>query len=73
MSENQVNGSEDAVVSEMVKQLPFEKIYVITMCSQERLNGQMEAPSSWKIVKLVTLRNQMRRQRKRSAATGRLR
>ena len=41
-----MNGPEDAVVSEMIKQLPL----------QERLMGQTEAPSSWKIVKLEFLR-----------------
>ena len=53
MSENKVNGPEDAVVREMIKQLPQEKIYIITKCFQERVMGQMEAPSSCKIVKLV--------------------
>ena len=56
MSENKVNGPEDAVVSEMIKQFPMEKIYTITKCFQERFMDQMEAPSSWKIVKLVFLR-----------------
>ena len=51
-----VHGPEDAVVSEMIKQLPLEKIYTITRCFQERFMHQMEAPSSWKIVKLVFLR-----------------
>ena len=49
MSEIKVNGPED-VVSEMIKQLPLEKICIITRCFQERFMGQMEAPSSWKIV-----------------------
>ena len=49
-------GPEDAVVSEMIKQLPLVKIYIITRCFQERFLGQMEAPNSWKIVKLVFLR-----------------
>ena len=31
MSENKVNGPEDTVVSEMIKQLPLEKIYMITI------------------------------------------
>ena len=53
---NKVNGPEDAVVSEMIKQLPLEKVYVSTKCFQERFLGQMEAPRSWKIVKLVCLR-----------------
>ena len=56
MSQNKVNGPGDAVVSEMIKQLPHEKIYTLTMCFQERFMGQMEASSSWKIVKLVFLR-----------------
>ena len=50
MSDNKVNGPEDAVVSEMIKQLAQEKIYIITKRFQERFMGQMEAPSSWKIV-----------------------
>ena len=50
------NGLEDAVASEMIKQLPQEKINIITKWFQERFMGQMEAPSSWKIVKLVFLR-----------------
>ena len=44
---------DDAVVSEMINHLPVEKIYTITRCFQERFLGQMDAPSSWKIVKLV--------------------
>ena len=46
MSENQVNGPEDAVASEMIEQLPLENIYIITKCFHERSMGQMEAPSS---------------------------
>ena len=53
MSENKVNGPEEAVVSEMSKQLPQGEIHIITKCFQERFMGQMEAPSSWKFVKLV--------------------
>ena len=56
VSENRVNGPEDAAVSEMIKQLPQEKIYIITKFFQERFMGQTEAPSSWKIVKRVFLR-----------------
>ena len=52
MSENNVNGLEDAVVSEMVKQLLQEKIYIVTTCFQERFMGQRETRSR-KIVKLV--------------------
>ena len=43
LSENTVNGAEDAIVSEMIKRLPMEKIYT-------------ESPSSWKVVKLMLLR-----------------
>ena len=46
MMENNVNGPEDPIVSEMIKQLPQEKIYTITKCVQERFKGHMEAPSS---------------------------
>ena len=53
IADNKVNGPEDTVVCEMMKQLPLEKIYTITKCFQERFMGQMEAPSSWKVVKLV--------------------
>ena len=53
MSENKVNRPEDAVVSEMIQQLPPEKIHIVTKCVQERFMGQVEAPSSWKIVKIV--------------------
>ena len=54
------NGPEDAVASEMIKQLPREKINIITKCFQERFMSQMEAPNSWKIVKLVFLRKTRR-------------
>ena len=56
MSDIKVNRPEDAVVSEMIKQLPLEKICTITRCFQERFMGQMEAPSSWKMVKVVFLK-----------------
>ena len=56
MCDNKVNGPQNAVVSEMIKHLLLEKICIITRCFQERCMGQMEAPSSWKIVKLVFLR-----------------
>ena len=48
VSENKVNGPEDAIVSEMMKRLPMEKIYTITGCFQKRFMGMMEFPSSWK-------------------------
>ena len=44
MSENKVNGPEDTVASEMIKQLPQEKIYIITKCFQERPVGQTHVP-----------------------------
>ena len=55
LSENKVNGPEGAFVSEMIKRLRLEKIHIITMCFQERFTGQMEAPCSWKIAKVVFL------------------
>ena len=39
LSENKVNGPEDAIVSEMIKRLPMEKIYTIMRCFQERFMG----------------------------------
>ena len=56
MCEDKVNGPEDAVVSEMIKQLLLEKIYIVTKYFQERFMGQMKASSSWKIVKLMFFR-----------------
>ena len=56
LSENKVNGPEDAIVSEMIKRLPMEKICTITRCFQERFLGLVGSPSSWKVVKLVFLR-----------------
>ena len=47
MSENKVDGPEDAVVSEM------SKTVIIAKYLQERSLRKVEAPSSWKIVKLV--------------------
>ena len=47
MSEkNKINGLEDAVVSEMIKQLLQEKTYIVTKCFQERFMGQTDALSS---------------------------
>ena len=39
MSENKVNGPEDAVVSELIKQLSSENIYTTTKCFQKRFHG----------------------------------
>ena len=36
LSENKVNGPEDAIVSEKIKRLPMEKIYTATKCFQDR-------------------------------------
>ena len=41
MSENKVTRPEDAVVSEMIKQLLQEEVYFTTKCFQERFMGQM--------------------------------
>ena len=56
--------SRDLVTQLKARYLPMEKIYVVTRCFQERFLGQMEAPSSRKIVKLVFLRKRMRSQMK---------
>ena len=56
LSDNKVNGPQDAVLSEMIKTLPLEKIYTITRCFQERFMGAMEVPNSWKIVNFVFFR-----------------
>ena len=53
----------------MIKQLPMSKIIIIKRCFQERFMGQMEAPSSWKIVKLVFSRKPDADQRRGSEAT----
>ena len=45
-SENKVNGREDAVVTEMIKQLLQEKFNIIKKYFQERFMGKVEAPSS---------------------------
>ena len=56
MSENKVNGQEDAVETEMIKQLLVEEIFICCEVFSGTLMGQMDAPSSWKIVRLVSLR-----------------
>ena len=53
LSDNKVNGPEDAIESEMIKKLPMERIFTKAMCFQERFMGWMESPSSRKVVKLV--------------------
>ena len=37
LSNNTASGLADAVVSEMIKALPLEKIHVVTKCFQQRL------------------------------------
>ena len=59
--QHKVNGPEDAVVSEMIKPFPPEKIHIVTKYFQERFMGQVEAPSSWNIVKLVFFSTKTRR------------
>ena len=56
LSDNKVNGPEDAIVSEMIKRLPMEKIHTIARCFQERFLGLMKSPNSWKVVKLLFLK-----------------
>ena len=62
MSENKV--------SEMIKQLLQEEVYFTTKCCQECFIGQILVPSSWKIVRLVSLRKPDGNQRKGSEAAG---
>ena len=56
LSDNKVNGLEDAIVSEMIKKLLMENIDTVARCFQERFMGFMDSPSSWKVVKLFFLR-----------------
>ena len=56
MLENMGNGPEDAIVSEMIQQLPQENIYAITRCFRDRFMELDDAPSSRRIVKLIFLR-----------------
>ena len=53
LSNNKVSGPADSVVSEMIKVLPLEKIYVVPICFQQRVMGTKEAPDSCRIVQLV--------------------
>ena len=56
LSNNKFCGPADVVLSEMIKAITLEQIYVITRCFQQRFMGIVEAPNSWKIVQLVCLR-----------------
>ena len=40
LSDNKVNGPEDAIVSEMIKRLAIDKIYTIVKCFQERFTAR---------------------------------
>ena len=73
LSDNKVNGPEDAVVSEMIKILPLEKICTVAMFSKTAFLGQMDAPSSWKIVMLFSCENQTQNQRRESGVAEQLR
>ena len=44
LSDNKVNGPEDAIVSEMIKKFLLEKICTIARCFQEGFMGLMESP-----------------------------
>ena len=65
MSENKVNRPEDTVVSEMIKQLLQEKLYV-KKYFQESFMEKVEAPSSWKIVKPMSSRKPRRETKEKS-------
>ena len=68
LSEHKVNGPEGSLVSEMIKQLPQEK----NTRSQDAFKIGLwgDAPSSWRIVKFVFLRNQMQHLRKVKEVIG---
>ena len=53
MAEERVNDPEDSIVSEMIKQLPQDKLYEMTKCFQDSFMGLEDAPSSWVIAKMV--------------------
>ena len=50
-----VTGPEDSIVTEKIKATFTGQLHEIARCFHGRLVGQEEAPSSWKIVKLVLL------------------
>ena len=66
MSENKVNGPEDAFVSDMIKQLPLEKIYTITRCFQELFMGRWMHQVRGRLCNWCSYENQSRNQRKGS-------
>ena len=55
LSHNKVSAA-DAIVSEMMKALPWEKLCVVAECFQQRFKGVVQALDSWMTVKLVFLR-----------------
>ena len=54
-SENKVNGPEDSIVSEIIKQFPQKKICETVTCFRDRFVELDDAPCSWRIVKLAFL------------------
>ena len=51
--ENQVKGPKDAVASEVIKQLPWEKFYIIKKAFPNETRREGGGTKSWKSVKLV--------------------
>ena len=64
MAEDRSVGLEDSVASEMIKQMPREKICEITSCFQDRFMVLEDATSSWRIVKLYACGSLMQHRRK---------
>ena len=56
MAEGKENGPEDSVTTEMIKELPQEKIFERTKHFRNRFVGQEDAPSSWRSVRFVYMR-----------------
>ena len=54
-AEEEVDGPEDSVVTEMTKELPQEKIFEISKFFQHRFMGQEDAHGSLGLFKLVCL------------------
>ena len=63
MTEKKSTKPEDSIVREMIKQLQKRKIYQITKYFQYLFMKMADTSSSWRIMKLVFLRN-MQRQKK---------
>ena len=74
MSDNKVNGLEDVVVSEVIKRLPWEKIYTITRAFKNFSRARWKLEADGRLRNLYFLRgNQMRNPGRFSEATGLLR